>query len=70
MFPIIEKYIQAPYIRGGQVVRIANPKTINDLENNTKTVISLLRRGTRFTPTQPDAMRIEQLMLAELNVLI
>ena len=41
MFPIVEKYIQAPYIRGGQVVRIADPKTINDLESNAKTVIKL-----------------------------
>ena len=67
MFPTIEKYIQTPYIRGGQVVRIADPKTINDLESNAKTVISLLRRGTRFTPTQPDVLKIEKLMLAELN---
>ena len=67
MFPIIEKYIQAPYIRGGQVVRISDPKVINDLESNAKTVISLLRGGTRFTPTQPDVLRIEQIMLAELN---
>jgi len=67
MFPAIRKYIQAPYIRGGQVVRIADPKIIDDLEKNAKTVITLLRRGTRFTPTQPDVLKIEKLMLAELN---
>ena len=66
MFPIIEKYIQAPYVRGGQAVRIYDPKTINSLESNAKTVILLLRRGTRFTPTQPDILRIEKLMLTEL----
>ena len=68
MLPIIEKYIQAPYVCGGQLVRIADSKIINDLENNAKTVITLFRRGTRFTPTQLDVLRIEQLMLAELNV--
>jgi hypothetical protein len=67
MFPIAAHYIEAPYTRGGQAVRIADPKVIQDLEKNAKKVISLLRHGVRFTPTQPDALRIESLMLDELN---
>lgn len=31
-------------------------------KKNAHKVISLLRRGIKFTPTQPDAMRIEKLM--------
>ena len=30
MFPIAAHYIEAPYIRGGQEVRIADPKIIQD----------------------------------------
>jgi hypothetical protein len=66
MFPVAAHYIEAPYIRGGQAVRIADPKVIADLEKNAKKVLSLLRHGVRFTPTQPDVFRIEGLMLEEL----
>ncbi len=66
MFPIAAHYIEAPYVRGGQAVLIADPKVVAELEKNAKRV-SLLRHGVRFTPTQPDAMRIEALMLAELT---
>jgi hypothetical protein len=67
MFPVAERYIEAPYIRGGQEVRIADPKVIADLEKNAKKVLSLLRHGVRFTPTQPDVFNIETLMLSELK---
>ena len=66
MFPVAVHYIEAPYIRGGQEVRIADPKVIAELEKNAKKTLSLLRHGVRFTPTQPDVFRIEMLMLAEL----
>ena len=66
MFPIATHYIEAPYIRGGQIVRIADPKVIQDLEKNAKKVIALLRHGIKFTPTQPNALRIESLMLEEI----
>ena len=67
MFPTSEQYIQEPYIRGGQAVRIADPKVIQALEKKARKVIGLLRRGIRFTPTQPDALRIEKLMRSELS---
>ncbi|MCL2747402.1 MAG: hypothetical protein FWE59_01950 [Oscillospiraceae bacterium] len=67
MFPALERYIQEPYVRGGQAVRIADPKVIIDLEKTARKVISLLQHGVRFTPTQPDAMRIKKLMLEELQ---
>jgi hypothetical protein len=67
MFPATERYIQEPYIRGGQPVRIAEPKIIQELEKHAKKVISLLRHGIRFTPTQPDVIRIEKLMLDEVD---
>jgi len=65
MFPVTERYILAPYIRGGQSVRIADPKLLSELEKRTKKVIALLRHGVRFTPTQPDALHIESIMLKQ-----
>lgn len=67
MFPITLHYISEPYIKGGQVVRIADPKLVLSLEKNARKIINLLRKGIRFTPTQPDVIRIEALMLEELN---
>ena len=65
MFPIVAKYIDGQYIKGGQPVRIADPKLIQELEKTARKIIGLLHRGVRFTPTQPDAIRIEKLMIEE-----
>jgi len=67
MFPATVAYIDGQYVRGGQPVRIADPKLIRELEKNARKVINLLHRGVRFTPTQPDVIRIEKIMLAELQ---
>ncbi|MCM1104099.1 MAG: hypothetical protein NC409_08315 [Clostridium sp.] len=67
MFPITAEYIDGQYMKGGQPVRIANPKLIQELEKTAKKVINLLHRGVRFTPTQPDIIKIEKIMLAELQ---
>lgn len=67
MFPVIARYIDGQYVKGNQPVRIADPKLIRDLEKNVRRIINLLHRGVRFTPTQPDAIKIEQIMLEELQ---
>lgn len=67
MFPVVMRYIDGQYIKGGQPVRIADPKLIQELEKTARKVINLLHRGIRFTPTQPDAIRIEKIMLEELQ---
>ena len=40
---------------------------IRVMEKNAHKVIGLLHRGVRFTPTQPDIIRIEKLMIEELT---
>lgn len=67
MFPVTDAYIEKLYVKGGQPVRIADPKIIQDMEKNARKVINLLHRGVRFTPTQPNVMRIEKMMLEELQ---
>ncbi len=67
MFPVIARYIDGQYIKGGQPVRIVDPKLIQELEKNAKKIINLLYRGVRFTPTQPDIIKIEKIMLEELQ---
>lgn len=67
MFPITYKYIESEYIIAKQPVYIKNQKVVSKLEKNAKKVISLIHRGVKFTPTQPDILRIEKLMLEELS---
>lgn len=67
MFPVTARYIEGQYIKGGQPVRIADPKLIQELEKTARKVINLIHQGVRFTPTQPDVIRIEQIMLKELS---
>lgn len=69
MFPVIAAYIDGQYIKGGQPVGIADPKTVKKIEKNAKKIINLLHKGVRFTPTYPDVMKIEKIMLEELSVL-
>lgn len=67
MFLVIARYIDGQYIKGGRPVRIADPKLVQELEKNAKKIINLLYRGVRFTPTQPDIIKIEKIMLEELQ---
>ncbi|MDL2302384.1 hypothetical protein LJC58_08520 [Lachnospiraceae bacterium OttesenSCG-928-D06] len=67
MFPISSDYITSQYIRNGQPYSITNPKTISYLEKNAQKIISLIRHGVRFTPTQPDTKRIETILLTDLH---
>ncbi len=66
LFYIVKTYIEGQYIKGGQPVRIADPKLIHELEKTARKIIKLLHNGVRFTPTQPDVLKIEAMMLAEL----
>ena len=65
MFPATKQYIREPYMRNGRIIQIIDPKIIQEFDKHAKKVISLFRHGVRFTPTQPDVLRIEKLMLAE-----
>lgn len=67
MFPVTAEYIDGQYIKGGQPVRIADPKLIQKLEKNARKIINLLHNRVCFTPTQPDILKIEKIMLAELR---
>lgn len=68
MFPILGKYILNEYKQGGHPVKIADQNTVKMLEKNAEKIIKIIKKGVKFTPTQPDALRIEQLMIEELEM--
>lgn len=67
MFPITEKYILNPYIKQDVFMEIKDTKKLADIEKNAKNIINLMRRGVKFTPTQPNIMRIEKILIKELE---
>lgn len=67
MFPITEKYIKNPYIKQKVFMEIKDPKKLSAIEDNAKDIIKLMSHGIKFTPTQPDSIRIKEMMLKELN---
>ena len=67
MFPVSEVYIEKPYIRGGQIMRVADRKVFDDIQRAANRVIGLIRRNVWLAKTQPDALKIEKLMLEEIQ---
>lgn len=68
MFPILPNYIENQYLKRNRPVHITNPKTVKELENTAQKIIDLLHKGIHFTPTQPNSIRIEKIMLQELKI--
>jgi hypothetical protein len=67
MFPILPKYIDRPYQNKYGVFEIKDKNLAKQIKDNSQKIIKLIRHGIKFTPTQPDALRIEQIMLDEMN---
>ena len=58
MFPILEEYIEREYTIAGNHLLLTSEHEVKALERKARKVLGMLRRGIRFTPTQPDVMRI------------
>jgi len=65
MFPINPDYISSMFMRFGEPVSITDPKIKESLEKTANRIVMLLRRGIKFTQSQPDIGKIEKMMLAE-----
>ena len=58
MFPITEEYIEREYTIAGNHLRLTSEHTIKTIERKARRVLGMLKRGVKFTPTQPDIMKI------------
>ena len=58
MFPITEEYIEREYTIAGNHLMLTSEHTAKEIEQKAKKVIGMLKRGIKFTPTQPDVMAI------------
>ena len=58
MFPITEEYIEREYTIAGNHLMLTSEHTAREIERKARKVMGMLKRGIRFTPTQPDVMAI------------
>ena len=58
MFPITEEYIEREYTIGRNHLMVTSERTVKAIDRKAKKVMGMLKRGVKFTPTQPDAMAI------------
>ena len=54
MFPITEKYIERKYTIFGEYLRVTSQHTVREIDKKARKVLGMLKRGVRFTPTQPN----------------
>ena len=48
-------------------MEIKDENKLADIEKNARNIIKLMRHGVKFTPTQPNSIKIEQMMIQELK---
>lgn len=58
MFPITVEYIEREYTIAGNHLMLTSEHTAKVIEQKARKVLSMLKRGVKFTPTQPDVMAI------------
>jgi hypothetical protein len=63
MFPITEKYIEREYTIAGNHLMLTSEHTVKEIEHKARKVMGMLKRGVKFTPTQPDVMVILKKLL-------
>lgn len=56
MFPITEEYIEREYTIAGNHLMLTSEHTAKEVEQKAKKVMGMLKRGVKFTPTQPNVM--------------
>ena len=58
MFPITTEYIEREYTISGKHLMLTSEHTVREIEKKARKVMGMLKRGIKFTPTQPNVMKI------------
>ena len=58
MFPITSQYIEREYTIGGNHLKVTSEHLAKKIDKKSRKVLSLIKKGIKFTPTQPNAMEI------------
>lgn len=66
MFPISEKYIEREYTIAGNHLRLTSEHAAKEIEQKARKVLGMLKRGIKFTPTQPNIQKIYERLQQDL----
>lgn len=58
MFPITEEYIEREYTIAGNHLTLTSEHVVREIEKKARKVMGMLKRGVKFTPTQPNSATI------------
>ena len=58
MFPITKNYIERTYTIANNHLIVTSEHSAIEIEKKAKKVMNMLKRGIKFTPTQPDVNKI------------
>lgn len=58
MFPITEEYIERKYTIAGNHLMLTSEHTARTIEKKAKKVLAMVKKGVKFTLTQPNVMKI------------
>ena len=58
MFHITEKYIERKYTIANNHLTVTSEHSAIEIEKKAKKVMNMLKKGIKFTPTQPDILKI------------
>lgn len=58
MFPITDEYIEREYTIAGNHLMLTSEHTAKKIEQKARKVMGMLKRGVKFTPTQPNVINI------------
>lgn len=67
MCPVTAEYIASPYELSGKHVVFKDRKELKEIRAKASKVLRLLRKGIKFSPTQPDIFYIERDLLEKLK---
>lgn len=63
MFPVAEGYILSPYTINGTPLMLTSDAEVAAVKKKALRVLNMIHRGVKFTPTQPNVLRIEAELL-------
>lgn len=65
IFPVSEKYIVREYTIGTNHLRITSEHLAKTIDGKCRKTLAMIRRGVKFSRTQPDILSIESTLLGQ-----
>lgn len=68
MFPVTEEYVEREYMIAGNHLKVTSEQEIQIINRKAKKILAMLKHGVKFSPTQPDVLKIEKCLIEKCNL--